>query len=493
MSDSEAPDLAIMGMRGGAAVVLGQLSRTLVQFVGLLLLARLLAPAEFGLVAMVTAITGVTAVFSDFGLSMSLIRSVEIDRRVRDSLWFFNAALALVVAAVVFALAPAVAHFYGDPRLLAVTQWLSLAALINGLVPQYRAELARTHRFRALGNSDWISQSIGVGSGLLGAAFGLGYWSIVLQQIVSACLLLAVMVLFSGYVPTSPPRLSGLSTHLKMGGSTLAVQATNYAAVNLPSIVLGRVAGAAAVGLFSRAYQLVALPMVQLAAPLTRVVVPMFALVRSTEGLQSAARKVHLLVSNVLLLVLSLIFVGGTPLVVVLFGEAWASAGWPVIILATGGLFQAVGYINYWLFVQRGRLGLLWILESISWAVAAPLYFLLSEGGATGVAATYATGLLVNWLLVSLVGLPRLDLQPRDFLVPSLCRLLWFCPPLFMGTIARELAIGAGWPSGAVLAISIVAHCLALAASFTVNAQFRNEWRLVVSTVRPLLPNSAKA
>jgi Membrane protein involved in the export of O-antigen and teichoic acid len=440
VTDELPPDSSVAGVRGGVAVILGQAARTVAQFVAMVVMARVLGPADFGLVAMATAVTGVMSVVGDFGLSMSVLRSLDMSRRIRDGLFYVNAGLALTVAFAAAASAPLIAGFYGEPRLRDVTMWLAVAVLLNGLAPQYRAELARIGKFRQLGSSDGLSQMIGAGIGVATALAGAGYWSVVVQQVGSATSLLVLLIVGSRYVPVTRPSVRGLSEHIRVGAFTFAAQTTNYASVNLPPVIIGRVLGASAVGLFTRSYQLVALPLVQLAAPLTRVVVPILSRSSASSSLQSRALRVHLLVSCALLSTVSLVFVGGSDLLEFLFGSAWSVNDFTVEILAIGGLFQGAGYINYWLFAQAGRLGTLWGFELAVWVAVTPLYFLGSIREPSYFALIYSFGLFSNWLVVSVFGLPRLGLSPSAFLLASVRRL---------ACVGLAAALGAG-----------VRHCL---------------------------------
>lgn len=453
----------------------GQIFRTLIQFTGLIVLARLLPPSDFGLVAMATAIVGVTSVLSDLGLSMSILREADLDSRTRDRLFYLNALLAAIVACIVWTAAPSVAGFYSEPRLEQVTRWLAVFTFLGGLAPQYRAELARTHRFRALASVDTIAQAVALVAACLAALRGAGYWSVVIQQGTAATVLTVILMMFSRYIPRSKPGLRGIKKHASIGAAALGLQTTNYLAVNAAPVAIGRMVGEAAVGLYTRAYQLVSFPLVQLAAPLTRVVLPIFAHVTDESALIGAAKRVHLALAYALLPLLAFIVIGGSDLSVLLFGSEWRSTGTIAQVLAVGGIFQVLGYVNYWLFAHLGRLSLLWLYEGGIWMFITAGYFVFGRKGAITVAALYSAGLLGNWLATTILGLRTLGLPANEFFSSSLKRLCLLAPALTVGCGVRLACAHSGWDSTWTVLAASASALLITFGLVAVSSSFRNE------------------
>jgi PST family polysaccharide transporter len=476
VTSPDSSSLQGVAVRGGVAVIIGQVLRTLIQLIGLILLARLLTPVDFGLVAMVTSIIGVTSVLSDVGLSMAIMREVELDPRIRDALFYINVVLALATGALVWVAAPLIAGFYGEPRLEEIARWLALSVCIAGLAPQYRAELARKHRFGALASVDTIAQAVALVAACVAAVQGLGYWAVVIQQSTAAVVLVLVLAVLSRYVPRSRPSLRGVKEHVSLGATSLGLDLTNYAAVYAAPAAVGQALGAAAVGLYNRAFQLVAFPLVQLAGPLTRVVVPILAHVEGGPPLVAAAKRVQLVMTYGLLPFIAFIIVGAGDLVEVMFGSDWRASGQLAQILAVGGVFQIFGYVNYWLFAREGRLGLLWAFEASVWIPIAAFYFVFNANGAVWIASLYALSLLMNWLLSTVLGLRRLGLPAMEFLWPSLRRLVFLTPVIAAGLLVSEALARNGWQAGSTLAAASVSSLLVVAVLVLVPA-FRREMR----------------
>ena len=476
MTSPDGGSLQGTAVRGGVAVIIGQVLRTLIQLIGLILLARLLTPVDFGLVAMVTSVIGITSVLSDFGLSMAIMRETDLPPAIRDALFYINTVLALATAGCVWLAAPLIAGFYGEPVLEDVTRWLALSVCIAGLAPQFRAELARTHKFGALATVDPVAQGVALVAACIAAVQGAGYWAVVIQQGTAAVVLVLSLVVLSRYVPRSQPSLRGVKEHVSLGATSLAIDVTNYAAVYAAPMAVGQALGAAAVGLYNRAFQLVAFPLVQLAGPLTRVVVPILAHVDEGPKLVAAAKRVQLAMAYALLPFLVFIIVGGADLVDVLFGPDWRSSGPLAQILAVGGVFQIFGYVNYWMYTRKGRLGLLWVLDASVWIPITALYFVFNVRGAVWIATLYAVSLVLNWLVSTLIGLRRLGLPPMEFLRPSLIRLVFLIPVVGVGLVVSEVLSHDGMGAGATLSLATGAS-LAVVAVLLFVPIFRREIR----------------
>ena len=128
-------------VRGGVLTLTSQGAQFLIQTLATVVLARLLVPADFGLVAMVTAVTGLAATFADLGLSEATIQRKEISHGQISILFWINVAIGVGLMLLTAALAPALAWFYGEPRLKNITLLLSLTFLISGLRVQHDALL----------------------------------------------------------------------------------------------------------------------------------------------------------------------------------------------------------------------------------------------------------------------------------------------------------------------------------------------------------------
>ena len=149
----------------------------------LMILARLLGPKDFGLVGMVTAFTGVLALFRDFGLSSAAVQRTTVTEEQISTLFWINILLGVVLGLIALAMAPAIAAFYHEPQLFGVTAVLALGFLFNAAGTQHSALLQRQMRFTALAVINVVSLAVGIAIAIYGAKAGYGYWALVSMSV----------------------------------------------------------------------------------------------------------------------------------------------------------------------------------------------------------------------------------------------------------------------------------------------------------------------
>src|SRR5215469_17953897 len=143
-------DLKGRSVRGGLLTLISQGAQFALQTLSTIILARLLMPADFGIVAMVTALTGLASAFADFGLSEATIQRKEITHEQVSTLFWINLTIGLGLTFLSAALGPVLAMFYREPRLVRIALFLSLNFFLGGLRVQPNALLKRQMRFSAL-------------------------------------------------------------------------------------------------------------------------------------------------------------------------------------------------------------------------------------------------------------------------------------------------------------------------------------------------------
>ncbi|MFT4010239.1 MAG: oligosaccharide flippase family protein, partial [Nocardioidaceae bacterium] len=171
--------------RGTGITLLVQAGRTVLQFGSVVVLARLLTPEDFGLIAMVTAVIGIADLIRDFGLSLATMQAKDLTHEERDNLFWANLAMGGGCTVIAVAATPLIVSGYGEPRLAPIVLSLAWVFTISGFTTQFRAGLARDLRFRAIGTSDLGSQLIATIVAIVLAASGAGLWALVAQQVVS--------------------------------------------------------------------------------------------------------------------------------------------------------------------------------------------------------------------------------------------------------------------------------------------------------------------
>ena len=344
--------------------VFSQWIRFAAQIVGFIALSRLLTPADFGIVAMVAPIVTVALLFADLGFGLAAVQAPTLTAGQKSTLFYINLSAGVLGAIVIAALGPVLATFYGQSELIPLAAVLAMTLVFSGISSQFRVELNRDLRYRAMAIQDVVASLLALAAGIGGALIGWGYWAIAAQTVVQGLVIMGMGIAQAGWFPGRPVRLSKVRSLLRFGVNTLVVQAMNYSSSTVDVIALGRAQGATELGLYSRATQLVSMVFIQVTGPLTRVMLPRL----SASAADNAAfahdlNRTQRAVSYVLLLIVSLVAAAAPSAAVSLFGSDWAPLGPLAQVLCVGAVFQAMGMVYYWALLARARTGLLVIGE----------------------------------------------------------------------------------------------------------------------------------
>ena len=253
-------DLKQRSIRSGLARSSAQVASFLLRVGSLVILARILGPKDFGLVNMVTAFTGLLTWFRDFGLSSAVIQCSTVTEEQISTLFWINILVGGLLGLVVVAIAPAIAAFYGEPELFGVTAILATGFLFNAAGIQHSALLQRQMRFTALAVIIVVSLILGNAVAISGAIAGYGYWALVAMSITCPLTATIGFWLVTGWIPGMPRWRAGIRSMIHFGGTLTLNGLVAYIAFNAEKIMIGRLWGADAIGLYGRAYQLVSIP-----------------------------------------------------------------------------------------------------------------------------------------------------------------------------------------------------------------------------------------
>ena len=349
-------DLKKRSVRGGVATLGSQGATFVISSATSIILARLLTPADFGLVAMVTAITGFGQAFADLGLSEATIQSAEINEDQVSTLFWVNVAIGVALTLLTIGLAPLLAHFYRQPRLEEITFLLSVTFVICGFRVQHDALLRRQMRFSALAARDVISSLLSAPVAILLAVKGAGYWALVAMPLTFNVVQMLLSWFMVRWIPGMPKRDGKVGSLITFGGHVAASYFVMNVNRSLDNVLVGWYWGAAPLGLYSRAYNLLMLPVRQLSAPAGSVAVPAFSRLQgdAERFARYFLRTINLIVW-IIAPVLAFLFVAATPVIELLLGSQWRGAAPVFQILAISAFGQLMLEAVIWIFISRGE------------------------------------------------------------------------------------------------------------------------------------------
>jgi PST family polysaccharide transporter len=393
-------NLAQKATRGVMVTAGGLWGRALLQTISTIVLARLLTPADFGLIAMVGAVMGLAELVRDFGMTGAIIQAQNLTERVWQSLLWLSALIGAVLGIVIALCAPLIAALYNEPRLVGVTLLMAPGVFLSGLVMPLQARATKELRFGTLASLDISTMALGVVAGIVTALLGWGYWSLVAMA--GAQFLVRLVVLWVIVRPKiGPPRIVRETWSLMgTGGSIFGAELLGYAEKNLDNVIIGATLGPTALGQYSRAYALFLLPLQQMNGPLGRVALPVLSSLRDDgERYRRYVRSAALVIGYLTLPTYAIAAGVAQPLVLLLLGPNWSVAATIFSLFAIAGFGQAIGRLRTWLYISLGRSHRQFLYDLVARPlVIAGYFFGIWWGGIYGLVVTY--GILTLLLLV---------------------------------------------------------------------------------------------
>jgi len=389
-------DLKERSVRGGAVTMTAQVIKFLLYTGSVVVLARLLTPQDYGLVAMVTAVSGFVALFKDMGLSMATIQKAEINHSQVSTLFWINVAVSFVLALILAVVAPIISWFYKEPKLTGITLALAGTFVFSGLTVQHQALLRRQMRFSVLAVIEIGSMGIGIATGIVLAWYGAGYWALVGLSAATALSNVALVWVFCGWRPGLPVRRAGILPMVTFGGHLTGFGIVNYFARNFDNILLGRFYGADVLGLYSRAYNIMMLPLSNITWPMTSVAMPALSQIQNDPvRYKKYYIKLVTLLAFITMPLMVFLFVCADEVIGLLLGGQWSGAVDIFKILCIAAFIQPVAGTVGLVLVSLGQSKRFFTFGTINSIFIVISFILGLPWGAIGVAVAYTVATYV--------------------------------------------------------------------------------------------------
>lgn len=343
-----------------------QFGNQLIGFIVSLVLARILLPAEFGLIGMIAVVVAIGNVLLDGGLTKSLIRDPNCDQTDYSTVFFFHLFASILVYIGVYFLAPFIADFYEQPILTSITRVYSLTIIITSFSVVQFARLTKVMDFKTQALIAIPAAIIGGITGVWMAYTGFGVWSLVWSSIVTSAVSTIQMWIYSKWLPSLRFDIEKFKKHFDFGYKLTLSDLLNRIFNNIFLIVIGKYFSAAQVGYYTRAETLKQLPVTNITNALNKVTYPLFVSIQDDDiRLKRVYKQLMLMVMFVIAPVLIFLAVLAEPVFVFLFTDKWLPAvPYFQILCVTGILFPLHSY-NLTILNVKGRSDLFLKLEVI--------------------------------------------------------------------------------------------------------------------------------
>ena len=336
-----------------------------------LVLARLLTPEEYGVMAMIAIFIAISNSIIDSGFSNALIRKIRIERVDYNTVFYFNLTVSILIYVILYLVAPAISVFFKEPVLLEVIRVIGWVLIINALAIIPRTQFVRNVDFKTQTKVSLVSS---ISSGVIGigmALGGMGVWSLVGQQLSRQFLNTLFLWIYSKWHPVWEFSMKSFKELFGFGSKLLLSGLLDTIYKNIYYIVIGRFYTSAQLGQYTRAEQFNMIFSSNLTSVVQRVSYPVLSSIQEEpERLREAYRKVikiTMLITFACMLGLAAV---AKPLILILIGEKWLPAVYFLQIICFSGMLYPLHAINLNILQVKGRSDLFLKLEIIKKIIA---------------------------------------------------------------------------------------------------------------------------
>jgi lipopolysaccharide exporter len=355
------------GMAGVKWTGISGVATTTLHFVQLAILARILSPADFGLMAMIMVIVGFAQAFADMGISNAIIYRRDVNSQQLSSLYWINVVASAAVFFIILLTIPLVVWLYSDARLQVIMPWAAIIFLLIPWGQQHQILLQKELKFKAISLVEMVSGLLGTVVAVTAAVNQLGVLSLIFGQLATA-LVRSVLFMAVGTRVWSPQyhfAWRDLDGFLTFGLFQMGERTINYFNSRVDQLLIGSLVGAQALGYFNLAFNLALQPTTRINPIITRVAFPVFA---SMQTDNERLKRGYLLILKILSMINFPLMMGlaviAPTFIPLVFGAQWHDAVILVQILSLVGLLRSTGSPVGSLLMAKGRadLGFKWNL-----------------------------------------------------------------------------------------------------------------------------------
>jgi len=337
-----------------------------IQFVLNIIIARLLLPADYGLIAMLAIFIALAQSLVDSGFNVALIQKKNVEEKDLSTVFYFNIASGIVIYATLYFSSNLIAEFYNIPLLSILAKVIGINILINSLVLVHRTILAKKLDFKKQAIINIISTIISGGTGITAAFMGYGVWALVIQTLTRNALITILFWSLNTWCPSLVFSFSSIKSLFRFGSRMLVAGILNVIFDNLYLITIGKFYSAKELGYYSRAVQFNQFPASSVSSIVQQVFLPIFSKIQDEdERIISAYRRMLKLVAFVMFPLMICLGAVAKPLILLLLTEKWLPVAPLLQILVLIGMMYPIHSLNLNLLNVKGRSDLFLRLEVI--------------------------------------------------------------------------------------------------------------------------------
>ena len=337
-----------------------------IQFVVMIIMARILTPEDYGIVGMLTIFIAVSQSLIDSGFSQALIRKQDRSEIDNSTVFYFNIGVGCVLYLVLYFSAPLIASFFSEYKLIAITRIIGLSLIFNSLSVVQRALLTVKLDFKTQAKASFVGAIISGAVGILMALAGFGVWAIVWQQISNLAIITLLLWLLSHWKPIWTYSWKSFKELFVFGSKLLASGLLDTIYNNLYFIIIGKVFKASDLGFYTRATQFTTFTSSNITGIFQRVSYPVLCTIQNDDDrLRDIYRKILRISAFIIFPLMMGLAAIAKPMIISFLTDKWLFAALLIQILCFSQMWYPINAINLNLLQVKGRSDLFLKLEII--------------------------------------------------------------------------------------------------------------------------------
>jgi O-antigen/teichoic acid export membrane protein len=321
-----------------------------------IVLARLLTPEDFGLLGMIIVFTGFLTLFTEMGFGAALIQREELSDGHYDSVFWLNLGMGVLLTALFIIFSPLIASFYREPDLTPLIRVISINFIFTALGIVQKTILQREMNFRKIAVIEIIAVLVGGALAINMALSGLGVWSLIFQILVASAVASVALWWQSHWRPHFSFDRRAVSDLWGFSSNLLGFSIVNYWTRNADNLLIGRFMGSESLGLYTRAYSTMLMPLSQVTNVLSRVMFPALSRVQHDK---IRVKRIYLrsiaMIALVTFPMMLGLFVVAEDFVLAVYGAQWSGITTVLQIFCLVGMLQSIGTTVGWIYQSQGR------------------------------------------------------------------------------------------------------------------------------------------
>ena len=452
--------LGARSARGGLVTVVAQGYSLLLKLAIGAVLGRLLAPEDFGLLAIGLLVSDAAIILRDFGLSTSIIQREGLTNEQLDRLFVWSALLSLLTGGAIAVSGEPLSLYFGEPRFAVLTPWLGVTMFVAGLGIVPLNLLKRQLKLDVVGANTVISATIGAVTAIALAYAGWGVKALIAQALVGTTVSTVIAWWNAGWHPTGLGRKADMKSIFTQSAGAGGAHLLSYASRNFDNVIVGKLVGMGPLGHYTRAYQFTLVPP-QLVQAISAVAVPALSRLQEEPAkFRDAFMAMHRAVMFVTIPPLVAMVALGPEITLTLLGPNWGEAGELLRVLGLGALVLSTGTATGWTSTALGQTGRQFVSNLVCTTLMFISYLIGSRWGAIGVAWGGLAGAIAARAFALPYSLAKSPIRPSD-VASTISR------SLVSSTAGGLAGFGAAFAlRGQEPVLRLTAGCLAFAAAW---------------------------